>query len=201
MKLTLRCAKLLFTSAILFSPILASAEATHWNVIPEKSNISFTATQNNAPVTGEFKKFTADINFDSEQLSISNVTITIDINSVTTSYAEIANTLKSLEWFNAAQCPQAIFKATSFTKVGNNTYQANGQLTLRNKTAPVIVTFNLQPVSKTTIIAKGETTLTRSTFDVGKGEWASTDEIKDEVKVNFTLAAEGGVRDGNGFKS
>jgi len=180
--------KILFSLAALFLPLMAQAEVPKWKILPEKSSISFTATQNNAPVTGEFKTFTGEINFDPLQLSVSNVMLSIDIGSVTTSYPEIAKTLKTPEWFNVAQFPQATFKATSFTKTGDTTYEAKGTLTLRDKTAPLNVTFDLQPVTKTTTIAKGEATLERSTFGVGRGEWASTDEVKDDVKINFTLA-------------
>lgn len=180
-----------FTSAaaILFLSLMAQAEVAKWKILPEKSNITFTATQNNAPVTGEFKTFTGEINFDPLQLSVSNVTITIDIGSVTTSYAEIAKTLKTAEWFNVAQFPQATFKATSFSKIGDNSYQAKGTLTVRDKTAPLNVTFDLQSVTQTTSVAKGEAALQRSMFGVGRGEWASTDQVKDDIKINFTLTA------------
>lgn len=180
-----------FTSAaaIVFLSLMAQAEVPKWKILPEKSNITFTATQNNAPVTGEFKTFTGEINFDPLQLSVSNVAITIDIGSVTTSYAEIAKTLKTAEWFNVAQFPHATFKATSFSKIGDSTYEAKGTLTLRDKTAPLNVTFDLQSVTQTTSVAKGEASLQRSTFGVGRGEWASTDQVKDDVKINFTLTA------------
>lgn len=181
--------QLFFTFVIIFIPTLCHAAVPKWQIIPDKSSITFTATQNNAPVTGEFKSFTGEINFDSEQLSISNVTIVVDIASVKTSYADIAKTLLTQDWFDVKSFPKATFKATSLSKIGDNNYQANGTLTIRDKSTPVTLKFQLQPVSKITTIATGETTLQRSTFGIGRGEWASTDNIKDEVKINFTLAA------------
>lgn len=181
--------KAIFGTVLLCTPLLSLAEASQWNIVPDKSQITFTATQNNAPVTGEFKSFTGDIHFDAEQLSISHITITVDINSISTSYAEIAKTLLTADWFNAKMFPTATFKAQSFSKMGENTYQANGTLTLRDKSSPIILLFILQPLSKTTVIAKGEATLQRINFSIGKGEWASTDDVKDEVKVAFVLTA------------
>lgn len=181
--------KFVFITTFLFSSSFCYAATPKWQIIPDKSTITFTATQNDAPVTGEFKSFTGDIHFDPQQLSISNVTIIVDIASVKTSYAEIAKTLLSQEWFDVKTFPKATFKATSFSKIGDNNYQANGTLTIRDKTSPVTLTFTLQPVTKITTIAKGETTIQRSTFGIGRGEWASTDNIKDEVKINFTLSA------------
>ncbi|MBX9587067.1 MAG: YceI family protein [Gammaproteobacteria bacterium] len=181
--------KLFLISGIILSSPVCHANVQKWQIVPDKSSITFTATQNNAPVTGEFKAFSGDINFDVEQLSNSNVTIIIDIASVKTSYADIAKTLMSQEWFDAKTFPKATFKANSFSKMGENNFQANGTLTIRDKSTSATLKFELQPVSKTTSIAKGETTIQRSTFGIGRGEWASTDNVKDEVKINFTLAA------------
>jgi polyisoprenoid-binding protein YceI len=181
--------KLFLSIALLSLPLLAMAELPKWQIIPDKSSITFTATQNNAPVTGQFKTFTGEITFDSEQLSNSNVTITIDTDSVTTSYAEIAETLKKPDWFDVKIFPKATFKATSFSKMGDHSYQANGTLTLRDKSVPLSLTFDIRPITKTTSVATGETILQRTTFGIGKGEWANTDSVKDEVKVNFSLTA------------
>ncbi len=181
--------KLLITSAIIVSSLQCYAAVPKWQIVPDKSSITFTATQNNAPVTGEFKSFSGEINFDAEQLSNSNVTIVIDTASIKTSYADIAKTLISQEWFDAKTFPKATFKATSFSKTGENNFQANGTLTIRDKSSPVTLKFELQPVSKSTSVAKGETTIQRSTFGIGRGEWASTDNVKDEVKINVTLTA------------
>lgn len=173
-------------SMILFahSQIVSAAS---WQVIPEKSSISFTATQNNAPVKGEFKKFNADIQFDPAHLETSKVSITIDTNSVNMSYQELAEALKMPDWFDVKIFPHAVFKSTSFVRKGENAYQANGELTIRDKTQPATVEFKVENSSPTQLYTKGETTLKRSLFGIGQGEWADTNEIKDDVKVNFIL--------------
>lgn len=152
----------------LFSTILPlelKAAVQKWEILKDKSNVTFTATQNNSPVTGEFKAISGEINFDANQLSLSNVNIIIDMNSVTTSYAEIATTLKTPEWFDVKTYPKATFKATSFNKVGENSYQATGLLTLRNKSSTITLPFELKQITPITTEAKGE------------------------VEINFTLTA------------
>ncbi len=170
-------------------PLIASADVASWKMIPEKSSITFTATQNNSPVKGQFKSFTSDISFDPEQLNASHITVTVDIGSVTASYEEVADTLKTADWFNIKLFPQAIFKASSFTKMGKDKYKARGTLTIRDKTIPIKLFFSAEPLSKTSAHAEGTTTIKRSWFGVGKGEWASTKEIKDQVIINFTITA------------
>lgn len=182
------CSRLLALSLLLL-PVIAFAAAPAWQINSSQSSVTFTATQNNAPVKGSFKSVTGTINFDPKQLNSSNATITVDMNSVDSSYAQVADTLKSTEWFDVKDFPHAIFKTTSFTQAGDDTYQVKGMLTIRDKTQPVIFIVKLEKFTTDSAKATGSTTLKRSMFGVGQGEWASTDQIKDDVTVNFTLSA------------
>ncbi len=86
----------------------SKAEATKWNMDPSGSKIDFKATQNNSPVTGSFDKFTADINFDKNNLKDSSVKITVDTGSVSASYDEVSTTLKTADWFSVDVFPKAV---------------------------------------------------------------------------------------------
>ncbi len=180
--------KLLILCLVSIFPMIA--HATAWEIIPKDSSIIFTATQNNSPVAGQFKSFSGDIDFDPAALNASHVQITVDMTSVSTSYKDIETTLKTPEWFNTKLFPKAIFKAAQFTKTGDNTYQANGTLTIRDKTVPILLNFKLDEYAQTKAHASGSTQLKRTAFGVGTGEWAKTDEVKDDVRVDFVLAVE-----------
>jgi polyisoprenoid-binding protein YceI len=161
--------------------------STVWKILPEKSSLTFTATQNNAPVSGNFKTFTADIDFDPAKLNTSHATVSVDINSVTASYQELVTTLLGADWFNAKQYPKAIFKSTSIAKVKDNDYQVQGNLSIRDKTIPVTVFFNLKKYTGNSAVFVGHASLKRLLFGVGQGDWAKTDQVKDDVEVNFSL--------------
>lgn len=179
----------IITFLILLVPIIAKAEVPAWQILPNESSITFTGIQNNSPVSGKFKKFTGEIAFDPAQLSASKVRIVIDMNSVSTSYSDFTSTLLTPDWFDVKLFPQAVFEASHFTKSAENTYEAKGTLTIRDKTVPVTLTFLVEKLSETKGRVKGSTTLKRLVFGIGQGEWESTDEVKDEVKVTFTLTA------------
>src|SRR5690606_34605918 len=98
-------------------------------------------TQNNSPVSGGFKSFTGKIIFDKNKLEASQVSIYVYLDSVSTTFSQVAKTLKTVEWFNAVSFPVAIFKASSFKKLMGDQYQANGTLTIRDKTVPVVLNF------------------------------------------------------------
>jgi polyisoprenoid-binding protein YceI len=182
---------LLFISVMtIFSTLAAqAADAKQWRITPNASTLTFTATQNNAPVSGQFKTFSGDIHFDPNQLATSSVNIVIDMNAISASYDELTTTLQSSDWFDVKQFPQAVFKASNFKKTGDKTYEAVGALTLRDKTAPVMVSFSLDNYSDTQLVISGTTTLKRTVFGVGQGEWAKTGEVKDDVRVDFKLVA------------
>lgn len=180
---------LLITLLIVFVPVLGKAAVPTWQIVPNESTLTFTATQNGAPASGNFKHFSGDISFDPAQLADSHVRIVVDLNSVTTSYREVGETLKTADWFNVKLFPQAVFTANHFTKTADNTYKTDGNLTIRDKTVPVTLTFTLADYSKAKAHVKGTTTLKRTAFGVGQGDWAKTDTVKDDVQINFNLIA------------
>jgi len=180
--------KRFFFALLCMTSLSVYAEVPSWKIINKESSLSFTATQNNSPVTGKFTSFTGEIKADPNQLNASSVRIVVDLGSVTTSYAEVADTLKTSDWFNIKIFPQAIFEAKQFSKTGVNTYQANGSLRIRNKTLPVILNFTQEDYSAKKARVKGSAILKRTAFGIGQGEWVSTSEVKDEVTVNFVLS-------------
>jgi polyisoprenoid-binding protein YceI len=173
----------------LFLPMLSLGAAPEWKIVPGESHLTFTATQNGAPVSGEFKKFTATINFDPGQLDNSNVKVVVDTSSISDPYNQLSDTLKGADWFNVKQYPQAVFTSTKFTKTGDKTYQTDGTLTLRDKTLPVILALTQEEYTNNKALFKGSTTIKRTAFGIGQGEWSDTKAVKDDVRIDFTISA------------
>ncbi|KTD18321.1 YceI family protein [Legionella jordanis] len=165
------------------------AALSEWEIIPSESKLTFTAVQNNAPVSGEFKRFSGKIIADPDDYKTGSIDIIVDMASLFTSYAELKDTLVTADWFNIAKFPKAEFKANQFNKLGQNVYEADGMLNIRDKSAPVKLTFKLEQLSGDKATVEGDTTIKRSTFGVGQGDWASTEEVKDDVKVHFKVVA------------
>ncbi len=180
--------KLLSFILILVVPSLCFASV--WKIVPDKSSITFTATQNNAPVSGSFKSFEGVIGFNPKELDGSQVSVAVNINSVTTTYAELTTTLLGPDWFNVKQYPQAQFKADKITKVKDNQYEVQGDLTIRDKTVKITVPFEVKQYSDSSAVFVGHVSLKRLLFGVGQGDWAKTDQVKDEVDVNFTITTQ-----------
>ncbi|MFC7780547.1 YceI family protein [Legionella taurinensis] len=170
-------------------PALGLASVPQWIIVPGESQLSFTATQNDAPVSGQFKTFSGQIFVDPLDLASSRIDIVVDMNSVHASYAELKDTLITPDWFNVQLFPQAEFKAQGIQQSLDGTYQTTGTLKIRDKTVPVTLTFKAEQLSADKGIVEGSTVIKRSLFGVGQGEWSSTEEVKDEVTVRFKVVA------------
>src|SRR5690242_13717360 len=92
-------------SIFLLFPLVAFADIPSWKIVPNESSLTFTATQNDAPVTGTFTSFSGDIHFDPANLDKSNVKIVVNTGSISDPYNQLSDTLKSADWFNTKQFP------------------------------------------------------------------------------------------------
>lgn len=181
--------KWIFALLLILSPWISLAAVPKWQIVPNESSIKFTATQNDAPVTGEFKSFTGEINASPDQLSESNVKIIVDLASLADPYNQLKDTLKGKDWFNVDVFPKAIFTSNNFVKTGDKQYQAKGMLTIRDKTVPITFTFTIEEYTQTKGRIKGSVTIKRTDFGVGQGEWSDTKTVKDNVVVDFIITA------------
>lgn len=170
-------------------PWVSSALAPQWQMLPSESQLTFSATQNGALVTGQFKTFTATIFFDPQTLKDSSIVVVVDISSLSTSYAALKATLVTADWFNVKLFPKAEFRTTQVNKTGDKTYQAIGMLSIRDKSVPTTLTFMATKLESNNAVMTGSTVIKRSVFGVGQGEWASTNEIKNDVIINFKVTA------------
>lgn len=166
---------------------VASTEPSVWTVQPGGS-LTFAASWSGQPIDGTFKTWKADILFGPEALDRSELTVTINIGSVSTGDAQRDSALPSGDWFDAASHPTATFKAAKFRKTGTDRYVADGRLTMRGVSKPLSLPFTLK-IDGDNARATGSATLDRTAYGVGQGEWAATDQIAGPVKVTFDLKA------------
>jgi polyisoprenoid-binding protein YceI len=164
------------------------ASAASWIVDPVKSKIGFSGIQTEQPFSGQFKKFTAAIDFDPARPEAGHALITIDTASASTGDQQRDEALPGSDWFDTKSFPQAKFEATSFKSKGGNAYEADGTLTIRNVSKPLVLPFTLT-TSGNTAHAVGKVQLIRTAFGVGQGAWATADYVAFEVNVDIDLTA------------
>lgn len=169
-----------------------AAAATPWRV-QAGGKLGFRADYSGMPVEGSFRRWDADIVFDPEDLPGSTVSVTIDLASVDSADSERDTMLASDSFFDVAAHPRARFRSSRIAHRGGNAYRAAGTLAFHGQTRPVTLDFTLD-IKGDEAKAAGSTTLSRTAFGVGSGQWASTDDIKDTVAVTFSFTARRAVR-------
>ena len=168
-------------------PTPASTAPVAWK-IQSGSTLSFATTWSGDAVEGRFDRWTADILFSPDALDSSRVSVAIDLASVNTGDAQRDASLPTSDWFDAATHPKATFTATRFEKTGEGRFVAHGKLSLRGVSRPLDLPFRLK-IDGDRAEVSGVTSLDRTAFGVGQGEWANTDQIPAKVSVRIALKA------------
>ena len=176
---------LFFPLVVLAAPVFAAAPVV-FEVVPGESHIRYETTQDGAKVAGEFPAFTAVIAFHPDALAKSKAEVVIDMTRLTTEYDKARDMIATDDWLATKSFPKAVFVAQSFTARGDKRYEAQGMLTLKNISVPVVLAFTLDEFSDSAAKITGEATLKRTDFNVG---WADTTSVADAVKVLVTLKA------------
>jgi polyisoprenoid-binding protein YceI len=88
---------------------------------------------------GRFNTFNGNFSYDEKKPEEARVAVTIDVASIDTNHAERNKHLRSPDFFDVKEYPQAKFVSTGYKPLGMDKGQLTGQLTLRGVTQPVTI--------------------------------------------------------------
>ena len=170
------------------------AKATSWSIDKAHSNVTFSVTHFFTPVNGTFDDYNGEIYFDPNNLEESSVDVEIMISSIDTKNQKRDNHLQSDDFFHAEKYPKITFKSDKIEKTGEKKYVAHGTLSMRGHSKKIELPFTHlgttnHPMKKNTVVTgiKAETSLSRTAYDVGVGDWASNAVIGDDVDVSIAM--------------
>ncbi|MET1415278.1 YceI family protein [Roseibium sp. HPY-6] len=174
-----------FTCALLLTAV-APASADTWTVDPEASKLSFEVQQGEGTLNGEFQSWQASIDFDVEAPGSAKISAVINPASAATGNPQFDTTLPAKDWFDTEGFPDAEFAAEGASLVEGNSYKADGTLTIKGVSHPVVLEFTLE-IEGDTAKAQGTATLNRLEYAIGAG--VGTDTVGDVVTVTLDLTA------------
>lgn len=172
---------------VLFAVPASAQQAPVWIADPDESRVGFIAIQSGSDVEGRFNDWTADIAFDPETAT-GRVEIVIQTASVDSGARDRDDSVKGDGLLHVEAFPEARFLAERFEATGEGSFEAHGDLTLRDTTRSVVLPFTLA-VTGETAQAAGELTVDRLDYGVGQGLWADTSMIPAEVRIFFEILA------------
>lgn len=143
-----------------------------WQVSAE-SHLRFIGTYDDVEFQGEFP-FIADIRFNPQSPETGSIKVEIDVTGVDSQSTDRDSALAESEWFDFLQYPKAQFTASNMLALGNNRFQAQAQLTIRDITRRFDYQFVW--IEKDGVVSySSDTSLNRLDYDIGTGLWV--DEI------------------------
>lgn len=172
-----------FTALLACSPL---ALAGQWTLLAPQSSLTFTGEVEDAPFTGEFEQFSADVQFDPDAPATGSIEAVVDVKSVNSRNRDRDQYMVAKDFFYAREFPEARFRSSAIRPAEQGGYVAQGELTLRGETRAVQMRFTFTAGAPARL--RGTVDLKRLEFGVGQGEWRSTRELADEVRVTVDLA-------------
>lgn len=153
---------------------------------PAKSSVSAVFKQMSVPVEAKFRKFNAQIDFDSAKPEASKATVEIDIPSFDLGDPDVNKDAQKKEWFNGTQFPKATFVSTALKPAAGGKYDVAGKLTIKGKTADVSFPLTVKKEGAVQVF-EGALPIKRLAFNIGEGEWKDTSMVADEVLIKFRV--------------
>lgn len=123
----------------------ASAGPERYELDPDHTSIGFMAMHiGYAKTLGMFLESEGSFTFDEEALTLSDVEIIVETESVFTNHKKRDQHLTSPDFLNAGEFPEMIFRSTSSEKLTDTTGIVHGELELLGQTHPLSleVTYN-----------------------------------------------------------
>jgi len=185
-KLTEHCTRVL-TLGFLASvgiPSLSWAQAPVFEITPLDSSIKF-HVKSSTTIAGKFDKWDATLTFTSPDETTGVLEITIQAASVDTGSGMKNRKLKSKDFFDAEQNPVIRFKSTKIVQTGPNTYEVDGDFTIRGVVNPEKLTLTISGRGTDSGEIKGAMIFNRKDYGMNKG--IPFIKIADHVDVNFHL--------------
>jgi polyisoprenoid-binding protein YceI len=181
----------------LFASLSAFAQTSNWNIDPAHSTAQFTVRHLGiSNVTGNFTKVTGSVVLNDKDITQSQVSASIDVNSVDTRVEKRDQDLRSPNFFDVEKYPTIEFKSKRIVSSGGK-LQVIGDLTIHGTTREVTLDVdgptpeindpwgNLRRgISATTAINRKDFNLLYNKL-LGTGEAAVGDKVKIQIDAEM----------------
>lgn len=155
-----------------------------FEITPVKSTIRF-GVKASVPIEGTFDKWTASLVFTSNDATAGVLDIKIDAGSVDTGSGMKNGKLKGKDFFDVAQNPYITFRSTKIMQTGPNSFEVDGNFTIRGVTRPEKLTFTVSGIGTGVGAITGTMAFDRKEYGMNSG--IPFIKIADRVEVTVDL--------------
>lgn len=179
----MRLTILLVLTSVLF-PSIDRAQVPVFKITPVESSVKFDVEASVA-IKGIFDKWDATLTFTSPEVSTGVLDIKIQAASVNTGSGMKDGKLKSKDFFDVDHSPLITFHSTKIVQTGPNTFEVDGDFTIRGVTKPEKLTLTVSGIGTGSGDIEGTMAFDRKEYGMNKGIPFVT--IANRVEVNVSL--------------
>src|SRR5271155_1065255 len=165
-------------------PSASRAQAPVFVITPVQSSIRFDVKAS-MDIVGKFDKWDATLTFTSPDETTGVLEITIQAASVDTGSGMKNGKLKGKDFFDVEHNPVITFKSTKIVQTGHDTYEVDGDFSIRGVSNPEKLTLVVSGRGTGSTEVKGKMVFNRKDYGMNKG--IPFIKIADHVEVNFHL--------------
>jgi polyisoprenoid-binding protein YceI len=169
-------------------PVLISVTflAEEWKADAANAKIEFSVKGLFGTVHGHFSGLKCAIRFDEHDLAGSSITASVDASTVSTGIGLRNHHLREEEqWLNVKKYPEIAFRSKKIVKTGNG-LRADGELVIKGITRQIQIPFTFSPNGSNAGVFKGDFTIRREDYSVGKPGGSVGDTITIHLEVPVT---------------
>jgi polyisoprenoid-binding protein YceI len=168
---------------VLFPP-LTRAQVPVFEISPVSSSIKFDVKAS-VKIVGKFDKWDAKLTFTSADAATAALEVTIQAASVDTGSSMKNGKLKSKDFFDVDANPTITFKSTKVVKTGPDTYEMDGDFTIRGVSNPEKLKLTVSKKGAGAGEIRGKMVFNRKDYGMDKG--IPFIKIADHVEVDIHL--------------
>ena len=183
-----RCAACAFflLMSVLLASLSSAQEAPVFQITPLDSSIKFDVKAS-VPIEGTFDQWTARLTFTSPDVTTATIDVEIQAASVDTGSGMKNSKLKSSDFFDVDNNPLITFKSTKVVQTGPDTFELDGNFTIRGVTKAEKLALTVSGRGTGTGLINGTMAFDRKEYGMNSG--IPFIKIADRVEVIVSLKA------------
>jgi len=180
----MRLVALCLLASVLIPSLSRAQDVPVFAITPVQSSMKFNVKAS-VPISGTFDQWNATLTFASTDVTSGVLDVEIQAASVDTGSSLKDGKLKSGDFFDVANNPLISFKSTKISQTGPNTFELDGNFTIRGVTRPEQLALTLSGKGTGSGTING--TLYFDRKDYGMNSGIPFIRIADRVEVNVAL--------------
>tara|TARA_R110001632_G_scaffold140060_1_gene255933 strand:+ start:41953 stop:42492 length:540 start_codon:yes stop_codon:yes gene_type:complete len=170
---------------LLFLCLSISVSSQEWNQNDDQTKTTFTIKNFGVNVDGYFSNIKINTNFNSKNLSESNINAEIVVKSISTGIESRDEHILDEDYFDESNHKTIVLKSTKFHKSDNGNFEMIAELTIKGITKQLQIPLEILE-SENDILIKANFTINRKDFKVGGGSFIMSKNVKIQVEYRGT---------------